>query len=152
MSKNLSTLEIQEIMEFLPHRYPFLLVDRILEYEENQRIVGIKNVTINEPFFAGHFPHRSVFPGVLMLECIAQASAILASLMIDATASGENVYLFAGVDKARFRRPVGPGDQLVIDVEFVKHIKKLWRCVGTIKVDGELTCSADVLFTHREIQ
>ena len=148
----MTQIDINQIQKILPHRYPFLMIDRVIEVNPGKTLTAIKNVSVNEPFFEGHFPHHPVFPGVLMLECIAQASAILASLMIDATASGENVYLFAGVDKARFRRPVGPGDQLVIDVEFVKHIKKLWRCVGTIKVDGELTCSADVLFTHREIQ
>ena len=148
----MTQIDINQIQKILPHRYPFLMIDRVIKVDPGKTLTAIKNVSVNEPFFEGHFPHRPVFPGVLMLECIAQASAILASLMIDATASGENVYLFAGVDKARFRRPVGPGDQLVIDVEFVKHIKKLWRCVGTIKVDGELTCSADVLFTHREIQ
>ena len=148
----MTQFDINQIQKILPHRYPFLMIDRVIEVDPGKTLTAIKNVSINEPFFEGHFPHYPVFPGVLMLECIAQASAILVSLMIDATASGENVYLFAGVDKARFRRPVVPGDQLVIDVEFVKHIKKLWRCVGTIKVDGELTCSADVLFTHREIQ
>ena len=148
----MTQFDINQIQKILPHRYPFLMIDRVIEVDSGKTLTAIKNVSINEPFFEGHFPHFPVFPGVLMLECIAQASAILASLMIDATASGENVYQFAGVDKARFRRPVGPGDQLVIDVEFVKHIKKLWRCVGTITVDGELACSADVLFTHREIQ
>ena len=145
-------IDINQIQKILPHRYPFLMVDRVIDVDSGKSLTAIKNVSVNEPFFEGHFPHHPVFPGVLMLECIAQASAILASLMIDATASGKNVYLFAGVDKARFKRPVGPGDQLLIDVEFVKHIKKLWRCVGTITVDGELTCVADVLFTHREIK
>ena len=147
----MTQIDINQIQKILPHRYPFLMIDRVIEVDPGKTLTAIKNVSVNEPFFAGHFPHRSVFPGVLMLECIAQASAILASLMIDATANGKNVYLFAGVDKARFKRPVGPGDQLLIDVKFDKHIKKLWRCVGTIKVDRELACSADVLFTHREI-
>ena len=145
-------IDIDQIQRILPHRYPFLMVDRVIEVIPGKTLTAIKNVSVNEPFFDGHFPHHPVFPGVLMLECIAQASAILASLMIGATASGKDVYLFAGVDKARFKRPVEPGDQLFIDVEFVKHIKKLWRCVGAIKVDGKLACSADVLFTHREIE
>ena len=148
----MTQIDINQIQKILPHRYPFLMIDRVIEVDPGKTLTAIKNVSVNEPFFEGHFPHYPVFPGVLMLECIAQASAILASLMIDATASGKNVYLFAGVDKARFKRPIGPGDQLFIDVEFVKHIKKLWRCVGTIKVGGELACSADVLFTHREIE
>ena len=148
----MTEIDINQIHKILPHRYPFLMIDRVIKVDPGKSLTAIKNVSINEPFFEGHFPHHPVFPGVLMLECIAQASAILASLMIDATASGKNVYLFAGVDKARFKRPVGPGDQLFIDIEFVKHIKTLWRCIGTIKVDGVLACSADVLFTHREIE
>lgn len=148
----MTQFDINQIRKILPHRYPFLMIDRVIEVDPGKTLTAIKNVSVNEPFFDGHFPHHPVFPGVFMLECIAQASAILASLMIGTTASGKNVYLFAGVDKARFKRPVGPGDQLFIVVEFVKHIKKLWRCVGTIKVDGELACSAEVLFTHREIK
>ena len=148
----MTQIDIKQIQKILPHRYPLLMIDRVIEVDPGKNLTAIKNVSVNEPFFEGHFPHHPVFPGVLMLECIAQASAILASLMIDATASGKDVYLFAGVDKARFKRPVGPGDQLIIEVEFSKHIKKLWRCVGTIKVDGELSCSADVLFTHRELE
>ena len=148
----MTQIDISEIQKILPHRYPFLMIDRVIEVDPGKTLKAIKNVSVNEPFFEGHFPHHPLFPGVLMLECIAQASAILASLMIDATASRKSVYLFAGVDKARFKRPVGPGDQLFIDVKFLKHIKQLWRCVGTIKVDGELACSADVLFTHREIE
>ena len=145
-------IDIGQIQKILPHRYPFLMIDRVIKVEPGKSLTAIKNVSVNEPFFEGHFPHHPVFPGVLMLECIAQASAILASLIIDATAEVKSVYLFAGVDKARFRRPVVPGDQLCIEVEFVKHIRKLWRCVGTIKVGEELVCSAEVLFTHREIE
>ena len=148
----MTQIDINQIQKILPHRYPFLMIDRVIEVDPGKTLTAIKNVTVNEPFFEGHFPHHPLFPGVLMLECIAQASAILASLMIDATASRKSVYLFAGVDKARFKRPVGPGDQLFIDIEFVKHVKKLWRCDGTITVDGQVACSADVLFTHREIE
>ena len=148
----MTQIGINQIQKILPHRYPFLMIDRVIDVDPGKTLTAIKNVSINEPFFEGHFPHHPVFPGVLMLECIAQASAILASLMIDTTATGKNVYLFAGVDKARFKRPVGPGDQLFIDVEFVRHIKKLWRCVGKITVEGKLSCSADVLFTHRAVE
>ena len=148
----MTQLDINQIQKILPHRYPSLMIDRVIEVDPGKTLTAIKNVSGNEPFFEGHFPHHPVFPGVLMLECIAQASAVLASLMIDATASRRNLYLFAGVDKARFKRPVGPGDQLFINVSFEKHIKKLWRCVGTITVDGGLACSADVLFTHRELE
>ena len=148
----MTQIDINQIKKILPHRYPFLMIDRVIEVNPGKALTAIKNVSINEPFFEGHFPHHPVFPGVLLLACIAQASAILASLMIDARASGKNVYLFAGVDKARFKRPVGPGDQLFIDVQFSKHIKRLWRCVGAIKVGGEIACSADVLFSPREIE
>ena len=148
----MTQIDINQIQKILPHRYPFLMIDRVIEVDPGKTLTAIKNISVNEPFFEGHFPHYPVFPGVLMVECIAQASAILASLMIDATASGKNVYLFAGVDKARFKRPVEPGDQLVIDVEFEKHVKKLWRCTGTITVNGQVACSSDVLFTHREIE
>jgi 3-hydroxyacyl-[acyl-carrier-protein] dehydratase len=143
---------IHRIREILPHRYPFLLIDRITEIEPGVSLRAIKNVTINEPFFDGHFPYRPVFPGVLMLESIAQASAVLVSLIIDAKASRKNVYLFAGVDKARFRSPAEPGDQLVIDVSLGAHRKTLWRCSGKITVQGRTICTSEVLFTHRPIE
>tara|TARA_B100001123_G_C14878661_1_gene855052 strand:- start:8 stop:394 length:387 start_codon:yes stop_codon:yes gene_type:complete len=127
------------------------MIDRVIKLDHGKALTAIKNVTINEAFFPGHFPHQPVFPGVLMLECIAQASAILASIMIDAEASQKHSYLFAGIDKARFKRPVEPGDQLVIQIEFGKYVKRMWRCSGEITVDGDLVCYADVLFTHREI-
>ena len=148
----MTQFDINQIQKILPHRYPFLMIDRVIKVDPGKTLTAIKNVSINEPCFQGHFPHHPVFPGVFMLECIAQASAILASIMIGKTGSGDDVYLFAGIDKARFKRPAGPGDQLLINVSFLKHIRKLWRCVGTIEVDGELACSTDVLFTHREIE
>ena len=148
----MTQFDINQIQKILPHRYPFLMIDRVIDVDPGKTLTAIKNVSVNEPFFGGHFPGHPVFPGVFMLECIAQASAILASIMIDTTATGKNVYLFAGVDKARFKRPVVPGDQLRINVQFLKHVKKLWRCTGTIEVDGELACASDVLFTHREIE
>ena len=151
-SEELVPLDLVQIQDILPHRYPFLLVDRVVEMEPGKRVVAIKNVTANEPFFDGHFPHRPVFPGVLMLESIAQASAILVSLIIDAKASQKNVYLFAGVDKARFKAPVEPGDQLIIDVQLETQRRALWKCSGSISVAGKLVCSSDVLFTHRPIE
>lgn len=148
----MNPIDINKIQEILPHRYPFLMIDRVTEVDPGKTLTALKNISINEPFFAGHFPHRPVFPGVLMLECIAQASAILASIMIEAKASKKHSYLFAGIDKARFKRPVEPGDQLQIDVKFEKYVKRLWRCSGRITVEQELACYADVLFTHREIE
>ena len=147
----MTAIDIHKIQKILPHRYPFLMIDRVIKLDHGKALTAIKNVTINEAFFPGHFPHQPVFPGVLMLECIAQASAILASIMIDAEASQKHSYLFAGIDKARFKRPVEPGDQLVIQIEFGKYVKRMWRCSGKITVDGDLVCYADVLFTHREI-
>ena len=147
----MTVIDINKIQKILPHRYPFLMIDKVIDLDPGKTLTAVKNVTINEPFFSGHFPHQAVFPGVLMLECIAQASAILASIMIDAEASQTHSYLFAGIDKARFKRPVGPGDQLRIKIEFEKCVKQMWRCSGKITVDEELACYADVLFTHREI-
>ena len=121
-------IDIHRIREILPHRYPFLLIDRVVEHAPGESLTALKNVTVNEPFFEGHFPYRPVFPGVLMLESIAQASAILVSLIIDAKASQKNVYLFAGVDKARFKAPVEPGDQLMITVRLEAQKRALWRC------------------------
>ena len=145
-------IDIHRIREILPHRYPFLLIDRVVEHTPGESLTALKNVTVNEPFFEGHFPYRPVFPGVLMLESIAQASAILVSLIIDAKASQKNVYLFAGVDKARFKAPVEPGDQLMITVRLEAQKRALWRCAGYIEVAGKRVCSSDVLFTHRPIE
>ena len=145
-------IDIHRIREILPHRYPFLLIDRVVEHAPGESLTALKNVTVNEPFFEGHFPYRPVFPGVLMLESIAQASAILVSLIIDAKASQKNVYLFAGVDKARFKAPVEPGDQLMITVRLEAQKRALWRCAGQIEVDGKTVCASDVLFTHRPIE
>lgn len=145
-------IDIHRIREILPHRYPFLLIDRVVEHTPGESLTALKNVTVNEPFFEGHFPYRPVFPGVLMLESIAQASAILVSLIIDAKASQKNVYLFAGVDKARFKAPVEPGDQLLITVRLEAQRRALWRCAGQIEVAGKTVCASDVLFTHRPIE
>ncbi len=148
----MNTLDIKKIKAILPHRYPFLMIDRVIDVTPGVSLKAVKNVTANEPYFVGHFPHHAVFPGVLMIECIAQASAILASLIIDAQPSEKNVYLFAGIDKARFKRQIEPGDRLVIDVQVKRHVKQMWRCAGSIHVDEQLACAADVLFTHRNIE
>ena len=148
----MTILDINRIKEVLPHRYPFLLIDRVVEVEPGVSLTAIKNVTANEAFFQGHFEHKPVFPGVLMIECIAQASAVLASLILGARADGKSLYLFAGVDKARFRRVVEPGDQMKIVAKFVARKKGLWRCRGEICVNNEIACSSDVLFTHRELR
>lgn len=147
----MTVLDINRIREILPHRYPFLLIDRVTQVVDGKSLTALKNVTANEPMFTGHFEHQPIFPGVLMIECIAQASALLASLILDATANRKRLYLFAGVDRARFKRIVEPGDQMCIEVELKNHRQQVWRCAGTIAVDGVLACSADILFTHKDL-
>ena len=147
----MSLLDIHQIKNYLPHRYPFLLVDRVLEAEQEKRLLAIKNVTYNEPFFEGHFPSRPVMPGVLIIEALAQASAILASIGRDDINTENRVYYFTGIDKARFKRPVEPGDQLVFEVELVRKIKNMWKCSGVAKVDGDVAARAEVMFTFRDL-
>ncbi|WP_108652049.1 3-hydroxyacyl-ACP dehydratase FabZ [Dongshaea marina] len=151
MSNELNPLDIQEILELLPHRYPFLLVDRVADYEiseERKVLKGIKNVSFNEPFFQGHFPKRPVFPGVLILEAMAQATGILAFKMTGKPAENE-LYYFASVDNARFKRPVVPGDQLVLDVEFLKERRGVAKFTGVATVDGEVVCTAELMCAKR---
>ena len=136
-------LRIAEIMRILPHRYPFLLVDRIIEVERDRRIVGIKNVTINEGFFAGHFPGAAVMPGVLTVECMAQAGAIL-GLLDEPDLSNSLVY-FMGIDGAKFRRPIVPGDQLRIVVEVLRRKSTVWKMKGEVHVGDELAAEATLL-------
>lgn len=135
-------IRIQEIMELLPHRYPFLLVDRIVEWDPGRRIVGIKNVTINEPFFQGHFPGHPIMPGVLIVEAIAQAGGILA---LKALGGEKRIAYFAGIDNCKFRRPVVPGDRLRLDVSVVAHKGPHWKMHGEASVDGIVVAKADVI-------
>jgi 3-hydroxyacyl-[acyl-carrier-protein] dehydratase len=144
-------MDIHEIRKQLPHRYPFLLVDRVLEIEKGKRIKAIKNVTINEPFFGGHFPNRPVMPGVLMLEAMAQAAALLAFDTAGVTMDDNTVYYFAGIDAARFKRPVEPGDQLVMDVELDRMRSGIYKFKGSIRVDGDVVCEAELMCTMRTI-
>ena len=144
-------IDIHKIRDILPHRYPFLLVDKVIDYEVNESLQALKNVTINEPFFQGHFPHHPVFPGVLILEALAQASAILASLGLEKEASANTIYLFAGVDNARFKRPVEPGDQMILDVRQTHQKRQIWKCATTAAVNGKLCASAEVMFTYKNI-
>ena len=147
----MTTYNIHEIKNYLPHRYPFLLVDRVLEVRAGESLVALKNVTINEPFFNGHFPNRPVFPGVLILEALAQASAILASHSADADPDDNIIFLFAGIDKARFKRPVEPGDRLDLDVTQTHYKSRVWKYATRATVDGNLAASAEVMFTYRVI-
>ena len=144
-------MDIHEILKKLPHRYPILLVDRVLEIEKGVRIKAIKNVTINEPFFTGHFPHRPVMPGVLMLEAMAQAAALLAFDTLCVVPDDKTVYYFAGIDAARFKRPVEPGDQLVMDVTLDRMKAGIFKFKGIARVDGNLACEAELMCTMRTI-
>lgn len=144
-------MDIHKIKNYLPHRYPFLLVDRVVEHTPGESLRAYKNVTANEPFFPGHFPHRPVMPGVLILEAMAQACAILASASLGEEASERRVYYFTGIDKARFKRPVEPGDRLDIDVMIARRIKNMWRCRGEARVDGQLCSSAELMFTYKDL-
>jgi 3-hydroxyacyl-[acyl-carrier-protein] dehydratase len=144
-------MTIDEIKEYLPHRYPFLLVDRVLSYEKDKRLVAIKNVSANEPFFPGHFPHYAVMPGVLVIEAMAQAAALLSLRSIGHKNDGKWVYYFVGIDDARFKRPVVPGDQLRIEVEAAKVRRGMGKYVAVAKVDDQLVAEAALLCALREI-
>ncbi|HNR23527.1 MAG TPA: 3-hydroxyacyl-ACP dehydratase FabZ [Steroidobacteraceae bacterium] len=138
-------LDIDGILRKLPHRYPFLLVDRVLECEPGKSIRALKNVTYNEPFFPGHFPHRPVMPGVIMLEALAQAAGILAFVTADFIPDENRLFYFAGIDEARFRRPVEPGDQLVLTAQFERAFKGIWRFSTRGMIDGGEVCSATIM-------
>jgi 3-hydroxyacyl-[acyl-carrier-protein] dehydratase len=144
-------MDIQRILRLLPHRYPILLVDRVLELEKRLRIKALKNVTINEPFFVGHFPARPVMPGVLMLEALAQAAALLSFASIDEEPSDDTVVYFAGIDNARFKRPVGPGDQLILEATMDRAKSGIFRYKTRATVEGQLVVEADLMCTMRKV-
>ncbi|GIW44408.1 MAG: 3-hydroxyacyl-[acyl-carrier-protein] dehydratase FabZ [Candidatus Binatia bacterium] len=142
-------LAIYEIRELLPHRYPFCFVDRVLELVEGERVVACKNVCFDEPFFAGHFPHQPLMPGVLICEALAQAAALLAHRTLRASGS-QKVVVLSGIDGARFRRPVVPGDQLVLEARVVKRRPPLWRFEAIAKVEGQVVAEAELLLSEAE--
>ncbi|UCH49135.1 MAG: 3-hydroxyacyl-ACP dehydratase FabZ [Betaproteobacteria bacterium] len=144
-------IDVQEIMRLLPHRYPFLLIDRVLAYEPGKEIVALKNVTINEPFFGGHFPNFPVMPGVLIIEAMAQASALLAFKTFDLELSDSNVFYFVGIDGARFKKPVTPGDQLVVKAQILRSIKGIWKFTGQAYVDDKVVSEANLMCTMRTV-
>ncbi|NBS09183.1 MAG: 3-hydroxyacyl-[acyl-carrier-protein] dehydratase FabZ [Betaproteobacteria bacterium] len=144
-------MDIHQILKQLPHRYPILLVDRVLEIEKGKRIKALKNVSINEPYFSGHFPHRPVMPGVLMLEALAQAAALLAFDMLGTTPDDKTVYYFAGIDGARFKRPVEPGDQLILEVELDRMKAGIFKFKACAKVGEEIATEASLMCTMRTI-
>jgi len=145
------TMDIHQILKQLPHRYPILLVDRVLDVQKGVSIRALKNVTINEPVFTGHFPHRPVFPGVLMLEALAQTAALLAFETLGVTPDDKTVYYFAGIDGARFKRPVEPGDQLVMDVTLERMKAGIFKFKGTARVGDEVACEAELMCMMRTI-
>jgi len=144
-------MDIHAILKQLPHRYPILLVDRVLAIEPGKSIRALKNVTINEPFFTGHFPHRPVMPGVLMLEAMAQSAALLSFATAGVTPDDKSVYYFAGIDGARFKRPVEPGDQLIMDVSLERSKAGIYKFKGITRVDGEVACEAELMCTMRTV-
>ncbi|MGW8246986.1 MAG: 3-hydroxyacyl-ACP dehydratase FabZ [Acidiferrobacterales bacterium] len=148
----LNSHDIYKILELLPHRYPFLLIDRVLDYQIDDSLTALKNVTVNEPFFQGHFPERPIMPGVLILEAMAQASAVLFYESLGETRpEGNIIYLFVGVDKARFKRPVEPGDQLIISTKILRKMKNIWKFDCIAKVGDEVCCTCEVMCTYKEM-
>ena len=144
-----SRMDIHQILEYLPHRYPILLVDRVLEVVPGERIKALKNVSMNEPFFPGHYPHHPVMPGVLVIEAMAQTAAILSFKTMGLKPDGVSVYYFVGIDNARFKKPVGPGDQLVIDVRLTTTKRGMWKFSATATVDALVAAEADLMCAMR---
>ena len=151
MSTLAPAMDIHQILKQLPHRYPILLVDRVLELEKGVSIKAIKNVSINEPFFLGHFPHRPVMPGVLMLEALAQAAALLSFATLDVTPDDQTVYYFAGIDGARFKRPVEPGDQLILQAQIDRMKAGIFKFKAQALVGTELAVEAELMCTMKKI-
>jgi 3-hydroxyacyl-[acyl-carrier-protein] dehydratase len=148
----MTAMDIHQILEYLPHRYPFLLVDRVLEVVPGERITALKNVSVNEPFFPGHYPHHPVMPGVLIIEALAQTAAILSFKTMGGKPDDKSVYYFVGIDGARFKRPVSPGDQLVMEVSIAANKRGLWKFTGVAKVDGQVAAEAELMCTVRPIE
>lgn len=145
----MTTMDIHQILEHLPHRYPILLVDRVLDLVPGERITALKNVSINEPFFPGHYPHHPVMPGVLIVEAMAQTAAILSFRTMGSKPDGKSVYYFVGIDGARFRRAVSPGDQLIIEVSIITSKRGIWKYAAQAKVDGQIAAEAELMCTLR---
>lgn len=144
-------MDIQDILEHLPHRYPFLLVDRVLECEPGKRLVALKNVSVNEPMFTGHFPERPIFPGVLIMEALAQATGILAFKTTNTKPDGTSLYYFAGIDNCRFKQPVLPGDQMIMEVELIKEKRGIWKFSAVAKVDDKVAASAEIMCAQQAV-
>jgi 3-hydroxyacyl-[acyl-carrier-protein] dehydratase len=147
----MTVFDINQIQKLLPHRYPFLLVDRVVEFEKGERILAYKNVSFNEPYFTGHFPQKPIMPGVLILEALAQAAGILAFGTLDVQAEDDSVYYLVGVDGARFKRPVEPGDQLMLDVRLTRHMRNIYKFQAVARVGEEMAAEAELMCTERVI-
>jgi 3-hydroxyacyl-[acyl-carrier-protein] dehydratase len=145
------SMDINDILRHLPHRYPFLLIDRVIEFNKGESLTGIKNVTYNEPFFQGHFPQRPVMPGVLILEAMAQATGLLAFRTLENTADRDTLYFLVGMDRVRFKRPVEPGDQLLLSARLLKTKRGIWIFDCDARVDGAIAASAEIMCTERDI-
>ena len=143
--------DIREILRYLPHRYPFLLIDRVLSYEAGKSIDALKNVTINEPFFTGHFPHHPVMPGVLIIEAMAQAAALLSFVSMGAKANKQSIYYFVGIDNARFKRPVTAGDALRLQVTLMRHVRGIWKFGAVARVEDAVVAEAELMCTVRDL-
>lgn len=144
-------MDVKEIREYLPHRYPFLLVDRVLELVPGESVVAIKNVSVNEPFFNGHFPEHPVMPGVLLVEAMAQAAGILGFKTMDKRPQDGSIYYFVGADDLRFKRPVVPGDQVKLEAKVLSERRGIWKFAVQASVDGQLACSATILCADRKV-
>jgi 3-hydroxyacyl-[acyl-carrier-protein] dehydratase len=144
-------MDIHEILEYLPHRYPFLLVDKVVDYKPGEYLIGVKNVTINEPFFTGHFPQRPVFPGVLIMEALAQATGLLAFKTVGKKPDGKSLYYFAGIDNCRFKQPVQPGDQLFLEVRLLTSKRNISKFSAEAKVEGKVVASAELMCAEQVI-
>lgn len=152
MNEKITTLDVQEIMRYLPHRYPFLMLDKVVDYEVGNYLKAIKNVTINEPFFQGHFPQKPVMPGVMILEAMAQATGILGFKTENIPPDdNSSLYYFVGIDNARFKQIVTPGDSLEITVEFVRSRRGIYSFTGCARVSDKVVCSADLMCTRRAV-
>ncbi|WP_319002293.1 3-hydroxyacyl-ACP dehydratase FabZ [Dechloromonas denitrificans] len=144
-------MDIHEILEHLPHRYPFLLVDRVLEVVPGKSIHAYKNITMNEPYFVGHFPHHPVMPGVLIMEALAQAAGILSFKTMDTKPDANSVFYFVGIDECRFKKPVMPGDQLHLHVQIARQMRGIWKYVAEARVDGQVVAEGKLMCAQRDI-
>lgn len=144
-------MDIHEILEHLPHRYPFLLVDRVLEVVPGKSIHAYKNITMNEPYFVGHFPHHPVMPGVLIMEALAQAAGILSFKTMDSKPDDSSVFYFVGIDECRFKKPVSPGDQLHLHIEIARQMRGIWKYKAEARVDGQVVAEATLMCAKRDI-